>query len=197
MSEEEGKVVSVTGASGFITSWLVKLLLQRGYIVKPTVRDPNDVKKTKHLHYMEALLIDSAVNGTLNVLKSCAKVSSIKRVVVTSSVAAVAYNGKPLTPDVVVDETWFSDADFSFEVPSATGRYCIVERTTENSKVLKILDELYSDLHLKEKYEDTAVGIPFKVSKEKATSLGMSFITLEVSLKDTVESLKVKGFLSI
>ncbi|GLT67566.1 hypothetical protein SLA2020_414210 [Shorea laevis] len=60
----------------------------------------------------KALLIDSAVNGTLNVLKSCAKVSSIKRVVVTSSVAVVAYNGKPLIPDVVVDETWFSDADF-------------------------------------------------------------------------------------
>jgi len=28
---------------------------------------------------------------------------------VTSSVAAVAYNGKPRTPEVIVDETWFSD----------------------------------------------------------------------------------------
>jgi hypothetical protein len=25
--------------------------------------------------------------------------------------AAVAYNGRPKTPDVVVDETWFSDPD--------------------------------------------------------------------------------------
>jgi hypothetical protein len=25
--------------------------------------------------------------------------------------AAVAYNGKPRTPDVVVDETWFSQAE--------------------------------------------------------------------------------------
>ncbi|GLT66318.1 hypothetical protein SLA2020_386880 [Shorea laevis] len=47
----------------------------------------------------------------------------------------------------------------AFEVPSATGRYCIVERTAENSKVLKILDKLYPDLHLNEKYEDTAVGM--------------------------------------
>lgn len=26
--------------------------------------------------------------------------------------AAVAYSGKPRTPDVVVDETWFSDPEF-------------------------------------------------------------------------------------
>ena len=34
-----GKVVCVTGASGYIASWLVKLLLQRGYTVRATVRD--------------------------------------------------------------------------------------------------------------------------------------------------------------
>ncbi|KAM1127610.1 hypothetical protein ACFX2I_037554 [Malus domestica] len=43
------KVVCVTRASGYIGSWLVKLLLQRGYIVRATVRDPNDLKKTEHL----------------------------------------------------------------------------------------------------------------------------------------------------
>ncbi|PQQ19620.1 hypothetical protein Pyn_22551 [Prunus yedoensis var. nudiflora] len=35
------KVVSVTGASGYIASWVVKLLLQRGYTVKASVRDPS------------------------------------------------------------------------------------------------------------------------------------------------------------
>ncbi|ESR59385.1 hypothetical protein CICLE_v100159011mg, partial [Citrus x clementina] len=35
-----GKVVCVTGASGYIASWLVKLLLSRGYTVKASVRDP-------------------------------------------------------------------------------------------------------------------------------------------------------------
>jgi len=29
--------------------------------------------------------------------------------------AAVAYNGKPRTPEVVVDESWFSDPDFCRE----------------------------------------------------------------------------------
>lgn len=31
--------VCVTGAGGFIASWLVKMLLSRGYTVKGTVRD--------------------------------------------------------------------------------------------------------------------------------------------------------------
>jgi hypothetical protein len=34
----------------------------------------------------------------------------------------------------------------------------------------------------------------YQVSKEKAKSLGINFIPLEVTLKDTVESLKQKGF---
>ncbi|BFG20277.1 hypothetical protein CerSpe_065510 [Prunus speciosa] len=150
---EARKVVCVTGASGFIASWLVKLLLERAYIVKATVLDPNDPKKTEHLLALEgakerlhlfkadlleegsfdavvdgcegvfhtaspvmlsctdpqAELIDPAVKGTLNVLKSCVKFATVKRVVLTSSTAAVIFNGRPLTPDVVVDETWFSD----------------------------------------------------------------------------------------
>ncbi|KAM7270428.1 hypothetical protein ACFE04_029642 [Oxalis oulophora] len=62
-----------------------------------------------------AELVDPAVKGTLNVLSLCAKTSSIKIVVLTSSMAAVAFSRKPLTPDVVVDETWFSDSSFSEE----------------------------------------------------------------------------------
>ncbi|VAI33894.1 unnamed protein product [Triticum turgidum subsp. durum] len=36
--------VCVTGGNGFIGSWLVKLLLSRGYAVHATVRDPRDPK---------------------------------------------------------------------------------------------------------------------------------------------------------
>lgn len=56
-------------------------------------------------------LLDPALKGTLNVLGSCAKTPSVKRVVLTSSMAAVAFNSKPRTPEVVVDETWWSDPD--------------------------------------------------------------------------------------
>ncbi|KAL2922299.1 hypothetical protein RDABS01_013790 [Bienertia sinuspersici] len=40
MSEAGKKVVCVTGASGYIALWLVKLLLNHGYTVKAIIRDP-------------------------------------------------------------------------------------------------------------------------------------------------------------
>ncbi|XP_075511745.1 phenylacetaldehyde reductase-like [Primulina tabacum] len=150
------KTVCVTGASGYIASWLVKFLLQRGYTVKASVRDPNDPNKTQHLLALDgakerlelikanlleegsfdavvdgcdgvfhtaspfyhgvtdpqAELIDPALKGTLNVLRACAKAPSVKRVILTSSMAAVAFNGKPRSPEVVIDETWWSDPEF-------------------------------------------------------------------------------------
>lgn len=61
---------------------------------------------------LQGELIDPAVKGTLNVLASCAKVPSLGRVVMISSMAAVVYNERSLGPDVVVDESWFSDPSF-------------------------------------------------------------------------------------
>ncbi|XP_062022928.1 bifunctional dihydroflavonol 4-reductase/flavanone 4-reductase [Rosa rugosa] len=45
----ESESVCVTGASGFVGSWLVMRLLERGYTVRATVRDPANSKKVKHL----------------------------------------------------------------------------------------------------------------------------------------------------
>ncbi|KNA10319.1 hypothetical protein SOVF_145500 [Spinacia oleracea] len=47
-----GQTVCVTGAGGFIASWIVKLLLERGYTVKGTVRNPDDPKNA-HLRELE------------------------------------------------------------------------------------------------------------------------------------------------
>ncbi|KAL0654339.1 hypothetical protein Bca4012_097030 [Brassica carinata] len=148
-----GKVVCVTGASGYIASWIVKLLLLRGYTVKATVRDPKDQKKTDHLLALDgarerlqlfkaslleegsfehaidgcdavfhtaspvkiiatdpqAELIEPAVKGTINVLATCTKVSSVKRVILTSSMATLLSPNFPLGPNVLLDETTFSD----------------------------------------------------------------------------------------
>jgi cinnamoyl-CoA reductase len=35
-----GQTVCVTGAAGYIASWLVKLMLEKGYTVQGTVRNP-------------------------------------------------------------------------------------------------------------------------------------------------------------
>ncbi|KAJ7961630.1 cinnamoyl-CoA reductase 1-like [Quillaja saponaria] len=289
MSIVAGKVVCVTGASGYIASWLVKLLLCRGYTVKASVRDPNDSKKTAHLLSLEgakerlhlfkanlleegsfdsaikecegvfhtaspfyndvtdpqAELLDPAVKGTLNVLKSCAKAPSVKRVVLTSSVAAVAYNGKRKTPEVVVDETWFSDPQFCRE----SGLWYILSKTLAEDAAWKFVNEnnidmitinpsmvigpllqptlntsaaavlnlingakffpnatfgwinvkdLYPNIQLPGKSADDKPYVPtFQVSKEKTKSLGVEFIPLEVSLKETVESLKEKKFINV
>lgn len=39
-SSLSGETVCVTGAGGYIASWLVKVLLEKGYTVRGTVRNP-------------------------------------------------------------------------------------------------------------------------------------------------------------
>jgi len=39
----------VTGAGGFVASWLVKLLLSKGYTVHGTVREPGSLSFTSFL----------------------------------------------------------------------------------------------------------------------------------------------------
>ncbi|KAG7653661.1 NAD-dependent epimerase/dehydratase, partial [Arabidopsis suecica] len=267
-----GKVVCVTGATGYIASWIVKLLPLRGYTVKATVRDPNDTKKTKHLLALEgaderlrlfkadlleegsfqqaiegcdgvfhiaspviftatdpqvfqAELIDPAVKGTMNVLKTCAKASSVKRVIVTSSTAAVLGCKPPLGPNDVVDETFFSDPNFclemqptlnfsievivdllngksppnsfyyrfvdvrdvslahikAFEVPSASGRYIIVDPNTT-----------IKDIKKNEESDEMMNEMTYKVCVEKVKSLGIEFTPIKETLGDTIISLKEK-----
>lgn len=47
------KAICVTGASGAIGSWVVQLLLERGYTVHATVQNLKDENETKHLEAME------------------------------------------------------------------------------------------------------------------------------------------------
>ncbi|CAK9208825.1 unnamed protein product [Sphagnum troendelagicum] len=68
---------------------------------------------TKNITDPQAQLIDPAVKGTLNVLASCVKAHT-RKVVVTSSVAAVAYTPE-LKSTSVVDESWWSDSDYCQE----------------------------------------------------------------------------------
>jgi hypothetical protein len=48
------------------------------------------------------------------------------------------------------------------------------------------------------RFEDDKPLVPvYKISQDKAKSLGISFTPLEVSIGDTIESLKEKGFLTV
>ncbi|KAF7038411.1 hypothetical protein CFC21_048598 [Triticum aestivum] len=51
--DARGELVCVTGGSGFIGSWLVRLLLGRGYTVHATVQNLQDEAETKHLQALD------------------------------------------------------------------------------------------------------------------------------------------------
>lgn len=46
---DKSKTVLVTGGSGYVASWIIKMLLEDGINVNATVRDPSDSKKIDHL----------------------------------------------------------------------------------------------------------------------------------------------------
>ena len=59
------KKVMVTGATGYIASWIVKYLLDEGYTVHAAIRNSSDEKKIKHLEK-----IKSSSKGTLRYFES-------------------------------------------------------------------------------------------------------------------------------
>ncbi len=52
LSAKDDSIVVVTGASGFVGSYVIKLLLEQGYKVRGTVRNAKDEKKVKFLREM-------------------------------------------------------------------------------------------------------------------------------------------------
>ncbi|KAL3654747.1 hypothetical protein CASFOL_001482 [Castilleja foliolosa] len=117
------KTVCVTGASGYIASWLVKFLIQRGYTVKASVRDIDDENKTQHLltfdgakERLQLINADLLEEGSFDaVIDGCDGVFHTASPFLLSTSdpqAAIIINGKPRTPQVVVDETWWSDSKF-------------------------------------------------------------------------------------
>ncbi|XP_073285382.1 cinnamoyl-CoA reductase 2-like, partial [Primulina huaijiensis] len=121
----ENSSVCVTGAGGYIASWLIKLLLSKSYIVHGTVRDsgyffvfiifcmtipPTFLHKFGDMTSLQVELVEPAVKGTLNVLKACSE-AKVRRVVFVSSAAAVVMNPN-LPKDQLLDETCWSDAEY-------------------------------------------------------------------------------------
>lgn len=181
------KTACVVGGTGYVASLLIKLLLQKGYAVHTTVRDPANRKKISHLIALQELgelkifgadltdegsfdapvegcdivfhvatpvnfasedpendMIKPAIKGVLNVLKACAKAKSVKRVVVTSSAAAVTIN-KLNGTGLVMDEKNWSDVEFlSSEKPPTWGYP--VSKTLAEKEAWKFAQENNIDL---------------------------------------------------
>ncbi|KAL9234790.1 hypothetical protein vseg_009616 [Gypsophila vaccaria] len=187
MVEGEAKKVCVTGANGYVASWIIKLLLNRGYSVNATIRSLNDPTKTEHLMALDGAkerlkffeadlctegsfdaaidgcagvfhtaspvkliapnpeedIIAPAVSGTLNVLASCAKNPTVIRVVFTSSMAAVQFNDRPQPPEVVVDETWWSNPEICKFSPL---KWYLISKTLAEQAAWKYAKEKGIDL---------------------------------------------------
>lgn len=146
----------MTGGTGFIAAYLIRSLLQKGYRVRTTVRNPDNVEKFSYLWdlpgakerlnivradlleegsfdaavdgvdgvfhtaspvlvpYNERLketLIDPCVKGTINVLRSCSRSPSVKRVVLTSSCSSIRYDYNSLERSPL-DESHWSNLDY-------------------------------------------------------------------------------------
>lgn len=163
MTIDKSKPVMVTGANGYVASWLVKKLLEEGINVNAVVRSASNEKKITHLKQLAAKssgslnffegdlltpgsyksamegcelvyhtaspftldvkdpqkeLIDPALNGTENVLNSVNEVDSVKRVVVTSSCAAI-YSDAIDTVNApggrLTEEVWNTSASLKYQ----------------------------------------------------------------------------------
>lgn len=56
-------------------------------------------------------MIKPAIQGVVNVMKACAKTKTVKRVILTSSAAAVSINAQNVTGLVVSEKDW-TDVEF-------------------------------------------------------------------------------------
>jgi nucleoside-diphosphate-sugar epimerase len=160
---DKSKPVLVTGANGYLASWLVKRLMEDGITVHAAVRDPGNNKKNGHLKAIAAAtkgtirffqadllqkgsydmamqgcelvfhtaspffanvkdpqkeLIDPAVKGTENVLQAALRTSSVKRVVLTSSCAAIytdAIDSVNAPNGILTENVWNSTASLNYQ----------------------------------------------------------------------------------
>lgn len=165
-------LVAVTGASGYIGSWCVKVLVEKGYQARGTVRSLKNSEKVQHLIDMKEKielfeadllvegsfdkcftgcsavlhvaspfqmnvkdpqkeLIEPAVKGTLNVLEAC-KRTGVKRVILTSSCAAIVDGTASSNPDKYKDKVW-TEKDWNTTSTLENGPYSLSKYLAEKA----------------------------------------------------------------
>ncbi|XP_059282190.1 anthocyanidin reductase ((2S)-flavan-3-ol-forming) [Lycium ferocissimum] len=210
------KSACVIGGTGFMASLLVKLLLEKGYTVNTTVRDPGNHKKISHLLALHSLgnlrifqadltdetsfdapiadcdavfhvatpinfasqdpendMIKPTIQGVVNVLKACAKSNRVKRVVLTSSAAAVTINQLSGT-DLVMDESNWTDVGFLTSTKPPTWGYP-VSKTLAEKEAWKFAEE--NNIKLITVIPSLMAGPNLTPETPSSVALAMSLIT--------------------
>ncbi|GJT61053.1 cinnamoyl-CoA reductase 1 [Tanacetum coccineum] len=84
-----------------------------------------------------------------------------------------------------------------YENTSATGRHLCVEAITHYGDFAAKVAELYPEYNIPRLPKDTQPGLlRYKTASKKLMDLGLEFIPMEQIIKDSVESLQSKGFIS-
>ncbi|KAB8097084.1 hypothetical protein EE612_025733 [Oryza sativa] len=234
-SEVERKTVCVTGGNGYVASLLVKMLLEKGYAVQTTVRDPNNPEKVSHFKDMEKLgplkvfranledegsfdeavagchyaflvaapvydkshksddlekeIVQGGVEGTLNVMRSCVRAGTVKRVILTSSTAAVS-SLRPLEgAGHVLDESSWSDIEYlrSMEKLSPTQAYSISKVLSER-EATKFAEE--NGLSLVTLCPVVAVGASPAVRVDTSVPACLSLITGDEEMMNILKGIE-------
>ncbi|CAK9153540.1 unnamed protein product, partial [Ilex paraguariensis] len=84
-----------------------------------------------------------------------------------------------------------------YENTSATGRHLCVEAISHYGDFAAKVAELYPEYNLPRLPKDTQPGLlRSKNASKKLMDLGLQFIPMEQIIKESVESLKIKNFIS-
>ncbi|XP_021863391.1 putative anthocyanidin reductase [Spinacia oleracea] len=191
---DEATTYCVTGATGYVGSWLVKALLLKGCKVHATVRNIEKasylIPKWKNeerlkifkadLHdegsfdealqncdgvfhvaasmefninkdqanvesYVQSNIIDPAIKGTLNLLKSCKRSKSVKRVILTSSISTITAKDSNGNWKPVVDESCQVSVDHVWNTRASGWVYVLSKLLTEEA-AFKFANENSLDL---------------------------------------------------
>ncbi|KAE9461726.1 hypothetical protein C3L33_06369, partial [Rhododendron williamsianum] len=215
------KTACVIGGSGYVAATLIKLLLEKGYAVNTTVRDPDNHKKVSHLVAFESLgslkifkadltdaesfdapiagcdlndMIKPAIQGVLNVLKACAKAGTVKRVILTSSAAAVSINQLNGT-GIVVDESHWTDVEFLSSAKPPTWGYP-VSKTLAEKTAWKFAEE--NNIDLVTVIPSLMAGPSPTIDVPSSIGLAMSLITGTEFLMNALKGMQMlSGSISI
>ncbi|CAN1266557.1 Cinnamoyl-CoA reductase 1 [Linum perenne] len=239
-SSNGGESVCVTGGSGCIGSWLVSLLLDRGYTVHATVKNLNDEKETKHLLALKGAEADVVKaedcwtdveyckqNGLWYPLSKTLAEKAAWEFSKEKGLDVVVVNpgtvmGPAIPPtlnasmlmilrllqgctetykDFFMGSVHFKDVALAhimvYENPSAAGRHLCVEAISHYGDFVAKVAELYPEYNVPSLPKDTQPGLlRTKNGAQKLIDMGLEFIPMEQIIKDSVEYLKEKGYLS-